>query len=1011
MLPPRHNRRLPIKTGGHDDTIHLFLLAFSNFKEFATVNLLPPSIRLVTRRLLTVLAATTTLGSMFALSTAWALDNQIQSIPLTVVTTPSSNPTQNPGGVEQKLVQIPDSGKLPINPQVNVSPKSLNAVLAPQSLQVDSVLGYGQAMDTSGYYAGKTGAPVCGGYWNGKLQDACPPSPAIFVAEAVGACPAGSFFDPNGSCWSCPDGYVRTGDPVTSSTACSRTDASVPLKQMKATFQGGTCPPGAFFDPIRGGECYSCPAGYRRSGAHIDAPNACYIAAGEDLKPAQRVKRTLWPHECGNGSFHDIWDGGGCWRCPSGYNRTGHHINSGQACSRGVPEKHATASNRGKSQCKANEFFDPRNSGECWTCPAGTYRTVHPVDGHQACEQRSGVRLEKAVHVSAFSCPAGTFLDLINSRDSNVRARIEKQMAETGTRVSYGNSAGGTCWECPPGYDRDLYHVASDAACHTRAMKWQPAPYDQPGMFGLPGSTEVVQALLTDRKLIESLIAAMAQDMHKPLAQMRQEVYGEIASSPQRSAVLAVALYKRIEAAVLTPAQATPDELRLATSLAEATRQYRIFIAQNALDAYDQWVESRGRRLAADASNAGASSLEQQRLNQVAFKGSEVPPEFTEIVGGMVALNVAAPAAASALLLTTETTPQLRHAIYPHRKVAKTIGREVTNKVAKSFTAVVKVGVPALVDLAVEMIVAVSEHFEAVLNARPKLVTNLGSAKEPVNLLREYNANNRWLYQQWAISLGAGDRAPRDLSAFATLAKTALAQGTGEAAVQPRPAAAAANTWRQMPGSANEIGMGGGTLWIVGTNPVPGGFGIYRWNGNAWTQVPGGAVRIDVDSKGYAWIVSDKDEIFRFNGNGWSRLPGLGKEIGVGANGAVWLLGSKAVAGGYEIYRWNGNGWNLVQGGAVRLDVDPQGNAWSISDNGEIYRYTGSGWVRMPGQARDIGIGADGSVFIAAADGQVLKWNGNAWNPHHGTLDALTVSDQGVPFGVTTSKQIWMGYP
>jgi hypothetical protein len=781
--------------------------------------------------------------------------NEIKEVPMTVVTIPVPANGQKPAGIEQKLIQLTDSGKLPISPS-NISTQNQSIDLGGgtlnQPLQVNTSLGYGQALDTDYRYAGKTGAPICGGFWLGRLQPKCPPEPAIFIAEAVGACPAGSFLDAgSGSCWSCPDGYNRTADPIGGSTACSKADASVSLKRMAGAKAGDFCPSGSFFDPIRGGECYSCPSGYKRSAAHIDADNACFVPAGEQLVRATRIQNTALPHECGKfaGSFHDTWDGGACWRCPAGFNRTGNHIDSNQGCSRSVPEQHARATPKGVAQCKAGEFHDPRNGGECWTCPAGTYRTVFPVDGKEACEQRAGVRLAKAIQVSAFSCPAGSFLDLISSRDPFARARIEKQIAVTGTKVSYGTSLGGTCWTCPPGYDRDLTHVASDSACTTRSIKWQPAPYVQPGLLGLAGSREVAIALLTDRRSIEELIVALAEDTGTPLAQMRMETYAEIARSPQTSALLAAAMYKRIEAAVLTPAQATADERRLAAGLAEAIRQYRIFIAQNAIDAYDQWVEARGRQLASDAQKAGAASLEQQRQNMVAFKGGEIPPDFMEIVGELVVLNVIAPAAMQSFLSASTATPRLRHAIFPHRKTGDVIektreevkvgkanskmlkegGEEGVEQLIKSstkakgkaatalskaagrvFRQAMKFGPQILADVAVEMIVGTVEHFEAVLNARPKLVTGLSTAKNPVDMLRELKADEGWLHREWSVALGAGDRGPLNTGEFATLAQAALESGTQVAKTGPKIAVNAAitkQTTEAVAGMSGKLGV------------------------------------------------------------------------------------------------------------------------------------------------------------------------------------------------------------
>ena len=117
-----------------------------------------------------------------------------------------------------------------------------------------------------------------------------------------------------------------------------------------------------------------------------------------------------------------------------------------------------------------------------------------------------------------------------------MQSRIRKQIADTGKQVKLDYSAGGTCWTCHPGFDRDIYHVAGDAACHTRSIKWQPAPYAQPGLFGLDGANQVARALLADRREIEKLIAAAFEDTKADtkvtLAEVRKEAYEDIMRAP-----------------------------------------------------------------------------------------------------------------------------------------------------------------------------------------------------------------------------------------------------------------------------------------------------------------------------------------------------------------------------------------------------------------------------------------------------------------------------------------------
>jgi hypothetical protein len=100
-----------------------------------------------------------------------------------------------------------------------------------------------------------------------------------------------------------------------------------------------------------------------------------------------------------------------------------------------------------------------------------------------------------------------------------------------------------------------------------------------------------------------------------------------------------------------------------------------------------------------------------------------------------------------------------------------------------------------------------------------------------------------------------------------------------------------AQEWSQVNGAARDVGVGAnGTVWVIGTNPVQGGYGIYRWTGSGWAGIPGGATRIAVDPSGNALVVNNSNNIFRYTGSGWTLLDGAATDIGVGADGSLALV-------------------------------------------------------------------------------------------------------------------------
>src|SRR5690606_23649422 len=99
----------------------------------------------------------------------------------------------------------------------------------------------------------------------------------------------------------------------------------------------------------------------------------------------------------------------------------------------------------------------------------------------------------------------------------------------------------------------------------------------------------------------------------------------------------------------------------------------------------------------------------------------------------------------------------------------------------------------------------------------------------------------------------------------------------------------ATNNWSLKPGGASDIAVGAeGSVWIIGGNPVQGGYEISKWNGNGWTKVDGGALRIAVDPAGNPWVINSTRTVFKRTPTGWQVMPGSLVDIAIGADGSIW---------------------------------------------------------------------------------------------------------------------------
>lgn len=158
----------------------------------------------------------------------------------------------------------------------------------------------------------------------------------------------------------------------------------------KPAIKGGKvgCRSGEINDPIDGGTCWTCPYGYNRTVFSVKSDKACERAASEIFAAAKSHGRAsgLLGTDCAGGQF---WDpNGNCYSCPQGYNRTAHPVTSAKACSQRVHADYKPAELKGKAAKCGSGYFLDIGTGECWTCPDGYKRTVlFPVNSAKACEK------------------------------------------------------------------------------------------------------------------------------------------------------------------------------------------------------------------------------------------------------------------------------------------------------------------------------------------------------------------------------------------------------------------------------------------------------------------------------------------------------------------------------------------------------------------------------------------------------------------------------------------------
>jgi Tectonin domain len=224
-------------------------------------------------------------------------------------------------------------------------------------------------------------------------------------------------------------------------------------------------------------------------------------------------------------------------------------------------------------------------------------------------------------------------------------------------------------------------------------------------------------------------------------------------------------------------------------------------------------------------------------------------------------------------------------------------------------------------------------------------------------------------------------------------------------------AAASAQEWQQLDGAARDVAVGAnGDVWVVGTNEAPGGYGVWRRDGSAWTPTMGAGVRVAVGPTGEGWVINDTQEIFRIGADGAAvRVSGKAHDIGVGADGTVWVIGATAETGGYGVYRSadSGRTWSKIPGAGKRISVDATGKAWLINDALDIFRYNGSAFEKLPGKGTDVAVGSDGTAWVVGTAGGLFRFENGAWVKRTGAGAQIAAGPNGSVLVVNNTNAIF----
>jgi len=761
------------------------------------------------------------------------------------------------------------------------------------------------------------GYPICGALnlRTNKLLGPCSFSSATKTGKAVGECPRGSFFDiGTWSCFSCPAGYNRTGFAVDTPKACSK-QVSAQYKPATRVGSHRSCPSGSFRDPRNGGECWSCPAGFGRTWSAVDAWDACG-KAGQTARRAEFISRV-----CPDGTITDL--NGSCYTCPEGFRRTAAAVTAGNACFR-------------------NESLMP------------------------------------AEKTAALTCKPGEHFDFID---------------------------GGTCWSCPEDAVRSVYDVRTDKACEYTTMRWVSAKRTPNGLFALPGAPEIAAQVIKARTGIDAMIAKFISENKLSKAEGEEfatDSWIVINKTPENSPILKAVVFEHIFNAIKNGAKTKADR-DLLNYLAVYVQQSRQFLANEMRDVWESWKRGRAAwktQFGSTRANTHDTGVAPPKIQTMVADAMHLAPAgimaltFLGGYGGSLASNTVA-----------HIAHKVSHVIYSANKILSQGASSLAKAAASPITGMGPLAAP-LASLAVSSVIfSMATDIALEQNKQDAIVNDaLIVAQRPVNLSRLIMTEEGRIEiaNNWAMMTQEPIKPNTALWARLMPSETSTTESrvvlNGEKVIVGAPdipvipmaqinaitptttaGANASDGWENVSGKATDIAIGAdGTAYVISPTKVnSSGYQIYKRESaaNKWTKLPGAGYRIAV-SDTTAWVINLRGQIYSLSGSNWQHVSGpQAKDIGASAKG-VWIVDFKG-----KIHKREGNGWKNVPGIASRIDIDQDGRPWAVDEKGSIWVHSNNlQWQRLPGQGIDVAVDVPGKATVIDKSGNIFVYDGTKRN-------------------------------
>ncbi|MEK9722137.1 MAG: hypothetical protein VW405_01465, partial [Rhodospirillaceae bacterium] len=387
------------------------------------------------------------------------------------------------------------------------------------------------------------------------------------------------------------------------------------------------------------------------------------------------------------------------------------------------------------------------------------------------------------------------------------------------------------------------------------------------------------------------------------------------------------------------------------------------------------------------------------------FDIGQQPPQFDSVSQQLLAVT-----ALGALAMTPTLGPAVGLSTNALKNVpmfAKLVpyaGKNITLRVADRVAGeIVKRGLAEAMQVAGKTIAIIAgaaivagigiDIVSANANQEDKIHSMLDQATRPVNLkqLLRDDRGKEELVSNWGL-MAEAPVPPSKAAELKIKAALQAANYSGPAQIAPTKVVnlnvnVMKNVkWTAVPGLGNDIAVTlDGTAWLVTKRKKAGGFAIVRRQGNAWTEVAAGGLRIATQGAA-PMVVDDKGDVLVLNSGKWAPVKVPAKAVEVAAFPPFTaIISTRKVAGGGEVHAFPAPQWKRLSGmGAVRIAVQAPGTVWVFNDKDEVYARNPQApqWTKVPGpKASDIGASGKQVWIVAETGGKpsVHRRVNNAW--------------------------------